>query len=57
MTDLNPTANEAENVVKRMSTGATISDQVSATSSNKDDKVLKMATFSLQKYLKVINKY
>jgi engulfment/cell motility protein 1 len=36
-----------------MSTGASISDPISSTSTPKDDKVLKMATFSLQKYLKV----
>ncbi|KAI9321057.1 ELMO/CED-12 family-domain-containing protein [Dichotomocladium elegans] len=47
--DTAPSPEEAERLVKRMSTGANLADQ---SISSKDDKVLKIATFSLQKYLK-----
>ncbi|KAI9494126.1 ELMO/CED-12 family-domain-containing protein [Zychaea mexicana] len=51
--DSAPTPEEAEKLVKRMSAGATLADQSSGnTAATKDDKVLKIATFSLQKYLK-----
>lgn len=43
-----PSPIEAEQLVKRMSMNGSL-DETSA----KDDKVLKIATFSLQKYLKV----
>ncbi|CDH48520.1 related to engulfment and cell motility gene 1protein [Lichtheimia corymbifera JMRC:FSU:9682] len=45
--DAAPSPIEAEQLVKRMSTNGSL-DETSA----KDDKVLKIATFSLQKYLK-----
>ncbi|KAI8381039.1 ELMO/CED-12 family-domain-containing protein [Radiomyces spectabilis] len=50
--ELDTAAEKAEKLVKRMSAGATLSDQASEKSVTKDDKVLKIATFSLQKYLK-----
>jgi hypothetical protein len=53
MSDTSLSSSTAEKLVNRMSTGASISDPISSTSTPKDDKVLKMATFSLQKYLKV----
>lgn len=53
MSDTSLTSTTAEKLVNRMSTGASISDPISSASAPKDDKVLKMATFSLQKYLKV----
>jgi hypothetical protein len=48
-----PTPQEAEFLVKRLSSGFTLGDNASATLTPKDDKSLKIATFSLQKYLKV----
>ncbi|KAI9275674.1 ELMO/CED-12 family-domain-containing protein [Phascolomyces articulosus] len=51
--DSAPTPEEAEKLVKRMSAGANLADQTAGTTTTtKDDKVLKIATFSLQKYLK-----
>lgn len=48
-----PSREEAESLVKRMSAGASLSDQTIGDSAAKDARVLKIATFSLQKYLKV----
>lgn len=48
-----PTAEEAEKLVKRMSAGANVTEGHTGKSSAKEDEVLKVATFSLQKYLKV----
>jgi engulfment/cell motility protein 1 len=53
MSDTSLSSSTAEKLVNRMSTGASISHPISSTSTPEDDKVLKMATFSLQKYLKV----
>ena len=56
--DSAPTPEEAEKLVKRMSAGTNFPDQTNGgntTTNTKDDKVLKIATFSLQKYLKVYN--
>lgn len=47
-------AGEAEKLVKRMSAGANLAQSGSIVS--KDDKALKIATFSLQKYLQVIKR-
>ncbi|KAI8342715.1 ELMO/CED-12 family-domain-containing protein [Chlamydoabsidia padenii] len=52
MSDTSLSSSTAEKLVNRMSTGANLSDPIISTSTSKDDKVLKMATFSLQKYLK-----
>ncbi|KAG0172834.1 hypothetical protein DFQ28_009796 [Apophysomyces sp. BC1034] len=50
--DSAPTPEEAEKLVKRMSTGANLPDQGPGHSQTKDEKVLKIATYSLQNYLK-----
>jgi engulfment and cell motility protein 1 len=48
-----PSPEEAENMVKRMSiSGPPLTDPKTGQPLPKDDKVLKIATFSLQKYLK-----
>lgn len=47
-----PTAEEAEKLVKRMSAGANVAEGHAAKTSAKEEEVLKVATFSLQKYLK-----
>ncbi|KAG2176830.1 hypothetical protein INT44_007494 [Umbelopsis vinacea] len=48
-----PSPEEAENMVKRMSvSGPPLTDPKTGLPLPKDDKVLKIATFSLQKYLK-----
>jgi hypothetical protein len=48
-----PSPEEAEKMVKRMSYGAAgLTDPKTGQPLPKDDKVLKIATFSLQKYLK-----
>ncbi|CAO3596362.1 unnamed protein product [Absidia cylindrospora] len=52
MSDPSLSTNSAEKLVNRMSAGAHLTDPTSGATSSKDDKVLKMATFSLQKYLK-----
>lgn len=47
-----PAPDEAEKMVKRMSAGNSLVDPATGQPLPKDDKVLKIATFSLQKYLK-----
>ncbi|KAM3586985.1 hypothetical protein VKS41_002032 [Umbelopsis sp. WA50703] len=47
-----PPPDEAEKMVKRMSAGHGLTDPTTGQPLPKDDKVLKIATFSLQKYLK-----
>jgi engulfment/cell motility protein 1 len=48
-----PSPEEAENMVRRMSiSGPGLTDPKTGQPLPKDDKVLKIATFSLQKYLK-----
>lgn len=47
-----PAPDEAEKMVKRMSAGNSLVDPTTGQPLPKDDKVLKIATFSLQKYLK-----
>ncbi|KAI8093144.1 ELMO/CED-12 family-domain-containing protein [Halteromyces radiatus] len=51
MSDISPSSSTAE-TMKRLSSGVNISEQISSNVVQPDDKVLKMATFSLQKYLK-----
>ncbi|KAF7729890.1 hypothetical protein EC973_003624 [Apophysomyces ossiformis] len=50
--DSAPTPEEAEKLVKRMSTGANLPAHGGGYSQTKDEKVLKIATYSLQNYLK-----
>lgn len=49
--DAKPSAQEA---VKRLSSGFSLSENANHAMAPKDDKSLKIATFSLQGYLKVI---
>lgn len=51
--DVRPSAQEA---VKRLSSGFSLSESSNYAMSPKDDKSLKIATFSLQGYLKVYKK-
>lgn len=52
--DIRPSAQEA---VKRLSSGFSLSESSNYVMSPKDDKSLKIATFSLQGYLKVTCTY
>ncbi|KAL0073937.1 ELMO/CED-12 family-domain-containing protein [Phycomyces blakesleeanus] len=50
--DSTPTPKEAETLVKRMSTSLQLSDHLPGGLETKEDKFIKIATFSLQNYLK-----
>lgn len=54
--DKQPTPQEAEYVVKRLSSTFNFLDNTNQPMTPLDDKSLKIATFSLQKYLKVKKK-
>jgi hypothetical protein len=54
--DKQPTPQEAEYVVKRLSSSFNFLDNTNQPMTPLDDKSLKIATFSLQKYLKVKKK-
>ncbi|KAI9273624.1 ELMO/CED-12 family-domain-containing protein [Sporodiniella umbellata] len=50
--DVQPSPQEAENLVKRLSSGFSLSENSTPSLTPMDDKSLKIATFSLQRYLK-----
>jgi hypothetical protein len=51
--DKQPSPQEAEYLVKRLSSGFCLSENTNQPLTPLDDKSLKIATFSLQRYLKV----
>lgn len=55
-TDVQPSPQEAEDLVKRLSSGFSLSENTTQSLTPMDDKSLKIATFSLQRYLKVKKK-